>query len=106
MFQKRPTNHPDTSNDDVNAFIIGDDTPSLDAGISSPDPLSLTDDTIIDADFHQTEARKPPLNKSKIAILVAVALFGVGGIASIFIQPDAPAPAVQAEQAAPAAAPS
>ena len=37
MFQKRPTNHPDTSNDDVNAFIIGDEK------LPHPDGMLLSD---------------------------------------------------------------
>lgn len=76
---------------DVNDFIVNDsmqDGIRIDADLGSPVPsVDIPDDQIIDADYAEPTTRKR-LKTSQILILGAVAVFAVGGVASIFVSPQ------------------
>lgn len=75
---------------DVNDFIVNDsmqDGIRIDADLGSPVPsVDIPDDQIIDADYAEPTTRKR-LKTSQVLILGAVAVFAVGGVASIFVSP-------------------
>ena len=98
---------------DVNDFIVGDNMQSgihINGDLGSPVPsVDISDDQIIDADYSTDQKTGKRFKASQIAILVAVAAFGAGGVASIFL-PSSPTEAsnplaisLPPEQAAPAA---
>ena len=98
---------------DVNDFIVGDNMQSgihINGDLGSPVPsVDISDDQIIDADYSTDQKTGKRFKASQIAILVAVAAFGAGGVASIFL-PSSPTGAsnplaisLPPEQAAPAA---
>jgi len=78
---------------DVNDFIVGDNMQSgihINGDLGSPVPsVDISDDQIIDADYSTDQKTGKRFKASQIAILVAVAAFGVGGVASIFL-PSSP----------------
>lgn len=98
---------------DVNDYIVGDSMQSgiqINGDLGSPVPsVDISDDQIIDADYSTDQKTGKRFKASQIAILVAVAAFGAGGVASIFL-PSSPTEAsnplaisLPPEQAAPAA---
>lgn len=98
---------------DVNEFIVSDSMQGnlhIGADLGSPVPsVEIPDDAIIDADYAVPTDRKR-LKKSQLAILGVIAVFAVGGVASIFVSPQAPeqnpiAAASQAPQVVPAPEP-
>lgn len=81
---------------DVNDFIVGDNMQGglhINGDLGSPVPsIDITDDQIIDADYATDPKTGKRFKTSQVVILAAVAVFAVGGIASIFIptgQPEA-----------------
>ena len=78
---------------DVNDFIVNDSMQAgihIDADLGSPVPsVDIPDDQIIDADYAEPTTRKR-LKTSQVLILGAVAVFAVGGVASIFVSPQTP----------------
>lgn len=78
---------------DVNDFIVSDSMQAgihIDADLGSPVPsVDIPDDQIIDADYAEPTTRKR-LKTSQVLILGAVAVFAVGGVASIFVSPQTP----------------
>ena len=76
---------------DVNDFIVNDSMQAgihIDADLGSPVPsVDIPDDQIIDADYAEPTTRKR-LKTSQVLILGAVAVFAVGGVASIFVSPQ------------------
>ena len=78
---------------DVNDFIVSDSMQAgihIDADLGSPVPsVDISDDQIIDADYSEPPTRKR-LKTSQVLILGAVAVFAVGGVASIFVSPQTP----------------
>lgn len=78
---------------DVNDFIVNDSMQAgihIDADLGSPVPsVDIPDDEIIDADYAEPTSRKR-LKTSQVLILGAVAVFAVGGVASIFVSPQTP----------------
>ena len=78
---------------DVNDFIVNDSMQAgihIDADLGSPIPsVDIPDDQIIDADYAEPTTRKR-LKTSQVLILGAVAVFAVGGVASIFVSPQTP----------------
>lgn len=75
---------------DVNDYIVSDSMQSgvnISADLGSSVPrVDIRDDEIMDADYTEPVARKR-LRTSQILILGAVAVFAVGGVASIFVTP-------------------
>lgn len=78
---------------DVNDFIVNDSMQAgihIDTDLGSPIPsVDISDDQIIDADYAEPTTRKR-LKTSQVLILGAVAVFAVGGVASIFVSPPTP----------------
>jgi len=108
MFGRKP---PPKDKDavDVNDYIVDDNMQAglhVNADLGSPVPsVDIPDDEIIDADYAEPTTRKR-LKTSQVLILGAVAVFAVGGVASIFVSPQAPEPnpVVTASQPAPVVA--
>lgn len=78
---------------DVNDFIVSDSMQAgihINANLGSPVPsVDIPDDEIIDADYAEPPTRKR-FKTSQVLILGAVAVFAVGGVASIFVSPQVP----------------
>lgn len=78
---------------DVNDFIVSESMQAgihINADLGSPVPsVDISDDQIIDADYSEPPTRKR-LKTSQVLILGAVAVFAVGGVASIFVSPQTP----------------
>lgn len=101
MFKHRNNEPQAAEHDPINDVIVGDGFPNLGPGISSLDPLSISDENILEAEYHTPEAKKPPLTKSKIALILAIGLFAAGGVASIVLQPDQAPPVLPPQAVTP-----